>query len=77
MTYAGQTQTISYTYNAAAAGAQITSISPTSASPVLKAVMTITGSGFGTDANAIEIHLTNSTGKMYEMRVVTITDTQI
>ena len=77
MTYAGQTQTIAYTYNAAATGAQITSISPASASPVLKAVMTITGSGFGTDASAIEIHLTNSTGKMYEMRVVTITDTQI
>lgn len=39
--------------------------------------MEITGSGFGTDVADITVHLTNSSGKVYEMRVLSVEDTLI
>ena len=51
--YGGQTQTIAFSYTSPTSPAQITAIYPMSASPVLKAVMTITGSGFGTNTTAV------------------------
>lgn len=70
MSYGGLTQTATYTYSASTTSAKITGISPTSYNPTLKGVMTITGQDFGNDQNAVEIHLSNSTGKMYQMRIV-------
>ena len=75
--YDGQTQSTTFSYTSPTSPAQIVSIYPISASPVLKAVMTITGSGFGTNVSAVEIHLSTSSGKIYEMRLLSITDTQI
>ena len=39
--------------------------------------MTITGTGFGTDKDALSIHLKNSTGRMYGMKILELTDTEI
>ena len=39
--------------------------------------MTITGTGFGTDKDALSIHLKNSTGRIYGMKILELTDTEI
>ena len=39
--------------------------------------MTITGTGFGTDINSVMVHLSNSTGKIYQLKVLNLTDTSI
>ena len=39
--------------------------------------MTITGSGFGTNMTAITVYLANNSGNIYEMRVISLNDTQI
>ena len=39
--------------------------------------MNITGSGFGTNISDVQIHLANGSGKVYEMRVLELTDTMI
>jgi hypothetical protein len=39
--------------------------------------MEITGVGFGTNQNAIRVDLSNSTGKVYRMRILTLNDTYI
>ena len=48
-----------------------------SASPVLKDVMTITGSGFGSNISNVEVHLANYSGRPYEMRILSINDSTI
>ena len=68
--YNDETQTIAFTYTSTTTQAQITSISPVSASPVLKGVMTIVGSGFTDDKTKVKVHLSNATGKIYEMRIL-------
>ena len=74
----GQTLTTPFTYTASTVSGSITSISPDSASPVLKEIMTITGSGFGTDENAVKVRLADATNKkFYQMKILSITDTQI
>ena len=55
----------------------ISSISPASANPTLKTVMKIFGVGFGNNASAMTIHLANSSGRVYQMRVVSVNDTLI
>lgn len=49
-------------------------IYPSSFSPVKKGVLTINGTGFGTDVEAITVYLSNSTGKIYQMRVLSVED---
>ena len=71
--YNGETATINFDYTAGGSpSADIFSISPVSRSPVLKGVMNITGTGFGTDMSKITVHLANSTGKVYPMRVLQV-----
>jgi hypothetical protein len=43
----------------------------------MKGVMNITGSGFGTDVSQITVYLTNSSGNIYQMKVLSVTDTLI
>ena len=70
--------TLSYTYTSGSSTAPvIQSISPSSLNPGLKKVMTITGSGFGIDASIVSVYLANSTGKIYTLKVLSITDTTI
>lgn len=69
------TTTVGFTYNTVANSVLVTAISPSSWSPVVKTVMNITGSGFGTDASQITVYLTNSSGNIYQMKILDITDT--
>lgn len=63
--------TLSYTYTSGSSSAPIIqSISPSSLNPALKKVMTITGSGFGTDTSGVSVFLSNSTGKIYTLKVL-------
>ena len=69
--------TASLSYVTATIGASVTSISPASHNPALKGVMTITGTGFGTDDSIVSVHLANSSGKVYEMKILDMNDTEI
>lgn len=40
-------------------------ISPFTWSPVMKGVIEITGTGFGSNLNNIQVYLTNSSGNVY------------
>lgn len=55
----------------------IYSVTPQSYNPSLKGIMEITGIGFGTDQNAVRVDLSNSTGKVYRMRILKLNDTYI
>lgn len=69
---------LSYSYTSGSSSAPIiSSISPNSLNPGLKKVMTITGSGFGIDASVVSVYLTNSTGKIYTLKVLSLSDTTI
>lgn len=70
------TYPFSFIINITFAG-KISSISPASASPVLKSIMTIQGSGFGTNLTAVSVYLSNDTGKVYTFRVLSVNDTTI
>jgi hypothetical protein len=37
--------------------------------------MTITGSGFGSDASQIKVFMTNSSGNVYQLKILSIIDT--
>ena len=78
LTYDGQTLTTDYTYTSASTSSSLISVSPSSASPVQKAIMTITGTGFGTDSSVVDVRLADyENSKFYPMRILTITDTEI
>lgn len=69
--------TLPFTYITSTPPATIFSVSPQSHNPSLKGIMTITGSGFGTNINGIRVDLANSSGKVYKMRVLVMNDTYI
>jgi hypothetical protein len=76
LTYNGMTNTINYTYTSATFQ-QISSITPISASPVLKGYLNITGNGFGTNISNLQVFLTNATGRIYQLNVLQANDTNI
>lgn len=58
--------------------ASLVSVSPRAASPVKKGLLIITGTGFGTNiASDITVYLANSTGKIYNLRVISVNNTMI
>ncbi len=69
--------TVAFNYNPSNTLVLITKISPTSASPVLKAPMTITGTGFGTDLFKLQVWMSNSSGNIYQMKIFSLNDTEI
>jgi hypothetical protein len=75
--YNNITKTISFTYVIPVIVPLINSVSPTSANPTKKGVMTILGSGFGSSVSDVTIYLANSTGKIYKMRVLSVNDSTI
>ena len=64
-----------FSYNPAIAP-QITSLSKTSSSPILKSSITITGSNYGT-ASTTKVYLVQNSDKKYELSIVSITSTSI
>jgi len=75
--YKNLTRSIVFTFNQPSVGPIISSLSPSSASPVRKGVLTIIGSGFTAPTSDITVYLTNSTGKVYQMRVLSSNSTTI
>jgi hypothetical protein len=55
----------------------VSSISPASASPVLKGSMAINGLRFGTNISELAVYLTNSTSTVYQLNVLRANDTQL
>lgn len=66
-----------FTYNTPAPPAFIFTVNPQSFNPSLKGTMEITGIGFGVNQAAIRVDLANSSGKVYQMRVLKLNDTYI
>lgn len=77
VTYKGTTSnSLPFTYDSNIVAPIITSVSPNSASPVLKTTMTVVGSGFGTDISLLTAYLVNGTGyRTYQLNVLTVSDT--
>lgn len=68
----------SFTYNDGSLSAPtITSISPNSRNPALKGVLQIVGTGFGTVKSAVHVFLSNSSGKVYELSVLSVNETNV
>jgi hypothetical protein len=55
----------------------INSISPTTQNPAIKGLLQIDGTGFGTNQSAVNVFLSNSSGKVYQLSVLSINDTNI
>lgn len=55
----------------------ITSISPTSSNPAIKAVLNITGTNFGSDVSVVSVFLSNSSGKVYQLSILYFNSTYI
>ena len=69
-------QTFTYTDGSATAPV-ISSISPTSANPGIKGTLQIEGTNFGTDLSVVKVFLSNATGKIYNLAILTLNDTNI
>lgn len=54
---------------------EITSINPTSHSPILKGEITIAGTNFGTTASDITVWLNDGTKNVYKLTVISVDDT--
>jgi hypothetical protein len=68
------TANVAFTYLDINDALQINSLFPSSWSPVMKGVMNITGAGFGTDPTKLTVFLTNSSGNIYQMKVLSTTN---
>jgi hypothetical protein len=79
VTYGALTDTsLSYTYvDASTTAPTISSLSPSSSNPALKGALTITGNRFGTNSAAVKVFLSNATGKIYPLKVLSINNTEI
>ena len=56
---------------------KVTSIAPTSFSPVLKGFMNITGEEFGTDKSELSVWLTQNSENIYQLNVIDVNNTNI
>lgn len=70
-------QTVTFTYQVAAAPPTITAVSPASSNPTWKTTLTITGTSFGSDIAVCKVFLANATGKVYPLKVLSLSDTTI
>jgi IPT/TIG domain len=67
-----------FTYTSASNSAPvINSISPATQNPAIKGTLTINGTGFGLDQTQIGVFLSNSSGKVYKLKVISINDSII
>ena len=75
ISYNGQQTTFTFAYNPNIAP-QITALSKTSSSPILKSAITITGSNFGTQAST-NVYLVQNGENKYELSITSMTSTTI
>jgi hypothetical protein len=65
---------LQFTYTDAGASVPlIGSVTPESANPALKGALTVSGAGFGSDSTKISAFLSNSTGRIYQLKVLSTT----
>lgn len=76
-TYNGISKQIAFTYSTPTIVPIINSISPSTFNPTKKGIMIISGTGFGSNLADISLYLSNSTGKVYQMRPLSVNDTTI
>ena len=70
--------TKSFTYvDGSATAPTITQLTPSSANPGIKGTLEISGDRFGTVAANVKVFLSNATGKVYELSVLTISNNNI
>lgn len=72
-TFSTFSDTVDITIDVKSSNFEITSISPTSSSPVHKGVMEINGNNFPTDASRVKTSLVSSSGLTYDMKVLSST----
>jgi uncharacterized protein (TIGR03437 family) len=69
---------LTFTYtNGSNSAPTINSISPTTQNPAIKGLLQINGTGFGTNRTAINVFLSNSSGKVYQLNVLSVNDSNI
>jgi hypothetical protein len=68
---------LTFTYNSSVSAPTINSILPTSQNPTIKGLLQIVGSGFGTNKTAVQVFLSNSSGKVYQLNVLSVNDTNV
>lgn len=73
LSYGGQSTTFTFSYNAAL-GPQISSLSKTSSSPILKSTIGIVGTNFG---GSLKVFLVQNETKKYELSVISVNSTNI
>ena len=59
--------------DASATAPTITSVTPSSSNPAMKGKLTVAGTGFGSDSTKINAYLSNSTGRIYQLIVLSTT----
>lgn len=71
-------KSLNFTYKPAETTAPIIySLNPASANPGVKGVLEIIGQNFGSEKNQVKVFLSNATGKIYELTVFSVNDTNI
>ena len=68
---------LSFTYKDPTSAPVITTLLPASANPGIKGTIEISGSGYGTDTSKINVFLSNATGKIYNLNILSLNDTSI
>ncbi len=68
---------LSFNYTTASGAPTINSLNPISANPGVKGTLEINGQNFGTNASQVTVFLSNATGKIYPLAILTINDTYI
>lgn len=67
----------SFNYVDPTGASTVISLSPTSANPGAKGVLEINGNNFGTNTSLIQVFLSNSSGKVYQLSILNLTNTYI
>ena len=75
ISYNGQQTTFTFAYDPSLSP-QVTSLSKTSSSPILKSTITVTGSNFGAQAST-NVYLVQNGTKKYELSIISMTSTSI
>jgi hypothetical protein len=68
---------LSFSYSAPTNAPTIISLSPTSSNPGSKGTLQINGNNFGSNSSEISLFLSNSSGKVYTLNILTVNNTYI
>lgn len=68
---------LNFTFVNATSPPTIDSITPNSTNPTIKGILEVRGSGFGVNSSDIDVFLSNASGRVYELNVLSHNDTYI